>query len=97
MAAVVRLELAAREALGVLKPSRVWVTLLPASILGSYVAMLLWLGGFKWATASTASVLNQLSSVFTIILARVYLKEQVSGRRALGAAAAVAGAAMILL
>lgn len=86
-----------RSAIRVLAPSQVWVTLLPASILGSYVAMLLWLGGFKWATASTAAVLNQLSSVFTIILARVVLKEHVSGRRALGAVAAVAGAAIILV
>lgn len=86
-----------RAAVAVLRPSRVWGTLLPASVLGSYVAMLLWLGGFKWASASTASVLNQLSSVFTLALARLYLKEPVSGRRAVGALAAVAGAALILL
>ncbi len=86
-----------RPALKVLVPAPVWRTLLPASFLGSYVAMLLWLGGFKWTSASTASVLNQLSSVFTLALARFYLKEPVSGRRALGAAAAVAGAAIILV
>lgn len=86
-----------RSAVRVLRPSRVWATLLPASVLGSYVAMLLWLGGFKWASVSTASVLNQLSSVFTLALARLYLKEPVSGRRAVGALAAVAGATIILL
>ncbi len=86
-----------RASMRVLKPSRVWATLLPASILGSYIAMLLWLGGFKWASASRAAVLNQLSSVFTIVLARIYLKEHVSGRRALGAAAAVAGAVIIVV
>jgi drug/metabolite transporter (DMT)-like permease len=86
-----------RSAMAVLKPGPVWRTLLPASVLGSYIAMLFWLGGFKWASVSTASVLNQLSSVFTIVLARMYLGEPVTRRRALGAAAAVAGAAIILV
>jgi len=81
----------------VLWPSRVWRTLVPASVLGSYVAMLLWLGGFKWASASTASVLNQLSTVFTIVLAWIFLGERLSLRRALGAALAVAGALLVLL
>jgi drug/metabolite transporter (DMT)-like permease len=65
--------------------------------LGSYVAMLLWLGGFKWASASIAAVLNQLSSIFTMILARVVLLEPVTPRRALGAAVAVGGAVLILV
>src|SRR5690606_17896543 len=33
-----------REALAALRPSQTWKTLLPASVLGSYVAMLFWLG-----------------------------------------------------
>ena len=86
-----------RSAFSIFKPSKVWRTLVPASILGSYVAMLLWLGGFKWANASTAAVLNQLSSVFTIVLARIYLGEAVTPRRAVGAGAAVVGALLILL
>jgi drug/metabolite transporter (DMT)-like permease len=85
-----------REALQAFRPDRAWRTLIPASVLGSYVAMLLWLGGFKWAPASVASVLNQMSTVFTIILARIILKEAISPRRALGALAAVAGAAWII-
>ena len=44
-----------------------------------------------------AAVLNQVSSVFTIILARVFLAEPVSRRRALGASAAIAGALLVLL
>lgn len=85
-----------REALAVFRTRSVWKTLLPASVLGSYVAMLFWLGGFKWADASVASVLNQLSAVFTMVLAWVFLGERLSGRRALGALAAVVGAALIL-
>lgn len=86
-----------RSALLVLRPSPAWRTLVPASVLGSYVAMLLWLGGFKWASASVASVLNQMSTVFTIVLARVVLAEPITKRRALGALAAIAGALVVSL
>lgn len=86
-----------RGALRALVPSTTWYTLLPASLFGSYLALLLWLGGFKWTDVSIAAVLNQLSSVFTIVLARVILKEPVSPRRAFGAAGALAGALVILL
>lgn len=86
-----------RDAFAVFRPAPVWRTLIPASILGTYVSMLLWLGGFKWTSASVASVLNQLSSVFTIALAWLVLREPVSGRRATGGLVAVAGAILVLL
>ncbi len=85
-----------RHGLDALRPGPVWKTLLPASVLGSYVAMLFWLGGFKHTDASTASVLNQMATVFTIVLARIILKETVSPRRATGAGAAVLGALLVL-
>jgi drug/metabolite transporter (DMT)-like permease len=81
----------------VLRPSPVWRTLLPASFLGSYVAMLFWLGGFKWTTASRAAVLNQMSTVFTIVFARVFLAEPLSRLRAAGAVVAMAGALCVIL
>ncbi|MEZ4441846.1 MAG: DMT family transporter [Polyangiaceae bacterium] len=85
-----------REALQALRPNPAWRSLLPASVLGSYVAMLCWLGGFKWALASTAAVLNQTSSVSTMVLARVWLKEPLSLRRAAGGLVAVIGAITIV-
>jgi len=84
------------EVLGVLGRRDVWRTLIPASVLGTYVAMLFWLGGFKWAPVSVASVLNQLASVFTVILAWLMLGESLSGRRITGTLAAVAGAALVM-
>ncbi len=86
-----------RGVLRVFWPSRTWRTLVPASVLGTYLAMLLWLGGFKWAQASNASVLNQASSVFTIGLAWLILGERVSRRRVAGAAMALAGAVVVML
>lgn len=83
--------------LAVFRPGPVWRTLVPAAVLGNYVAMFLWLGGFKWAPASVAAVLNQMATVFTILLARIFLAEPISPRRALGGATAVAGAVFVLL
>ena len=86
-----------RSALAVLKPSPVWRTLMPAAVLGAYISMLFWLGGFKYADASVAAVLNQLSTVFTMLFAWALLKEKPSGRRLLGGLIAVAGAVVVLL
>jgi drug/metabolite transporter (DMT)-like permease len=78
-------------------PQRVWRNLVPAAVLGTYVSMLLWLGGVKYTSSSTAAVLNQLSAVFTLILARFWLKEPMSLRRILGGSASIAGALVILI
>lgn len=87
----------ARPALKILRPSLVWRTLGPAAFLGSYLSMILWLGGFKWANVSVASVLNQMTVVFTLVLARVFLGETLSRRRSVGALFALSGALVILL
>ncbi|NUN15693.1 MAG: DMT family transporter [Myxococcales bacterium] len=87
----------ARPALGIILPSKVWRTLAPAAFLGSYLSMMLWLGGFKWTSVSTASVLNQMTVVFTLILARVFLGETLSHRRTVGAALALTGALVVLV
>lgn len=86
-----------RGALAVLKPNRAWRTLVPAAVLSAYLSMLLWLGGFKWTTASRASVLNQLTTVFTIVFAWIFLGETLSKRRAAGALAAACGALVVVL
>jgi drug/metabolite transporter (DMT)-like permease len=86
-----------RTALLAFRPGPAWRTLIPAGVLGAYVSLLLWLGGLKWADASVAAVLNQMSTVFTIVLARVVLGEVLSRRKALGAGLAVAGAVVIVV
>ena len=86
-----------RPALAVLRPQAVWKTLFPASFLGSYLAMMCWLGGFKWADASVAAVLGQTATVFTIALGVLILREPLTRRRVVGAALALAGAVAIVL
>ncbi len=79
-------------------PQPVWTRLVPAMFLGTYVSMLLWLGGVKYTPSTSASsVLNQLSVLFTLVLARVWLKEPMSARKMLGGGASLAGAIVILL
>lgn len=97
LVAVLLLRRDRRETFRVFAPQPVWRHLVPASFLGTYVAILLWLGGMKYTSASIASILNQLSVVFTLLLARVVLHEPLSARRLLGGSASLAGALVIVL
>ena len=81
-----------RVILGVLLPSPAWKIVLPASIVGNYMAMLAWLAGFKYTLVSVAAILNQLSTIFTFILAAVFLKEPVTLPRMVAIVMAVSGA-----
>ncbi len=78
------------------RPQPLWRSLIPAAILGPYVSLLLWLGGFKWAPASLAAMLNQMATVYILVLARVVLKERLSGRQVAGATIAAGGAVWIV-
>lgn len=75
----------------------VWKTMLPPSIMGTWISLLLWLGGFKWAPASVAAVLNQMATIYILVLARLFLKESIRPQQALGALLAAVGALFIIL
>ncbi|HSA24631.1 MAG TPA: DMT family transporter, partial [Myxococcota bacterium] len=64
------------------RPSRVWRVSVPAALVGTYLSLLLWLLGMKHTTTTTASVLNQLSTIFVIILATLFLREKLTWRKA---------------
>lgn len=81
----------------VLQPSRSWWTMVPASILGTYLAMIFWVGGFKYTKASIAAVLNQTSTVFALILATLILKEPFTKRKMTAAILAFGGVAVVTL
>ena len=81
-----------RVILAVLVPSAAWKIILPASIVGNYLAMLAWLAGFKYTLVSVAAILNQLSTIFTFVLAAIFLKEPVTLPRLVAIALAVTGA-----
>jgi len=79
-----------------LKFSRAWITALPASVCGNFVALILWVAGMKYTTASQAAILNQMSSIFIFILAAVFLKEKITTNKILAICLAVTGACLTI-
>ncbi|NVK21586.1 MAG: DMT family transporter [Kangiellaceae bacterium] len=68
-----------------------WSGLIIASVFASYLAMILWLAGFKYTSASVASVLNETANIFIVLLAWLFLKEELSKRKITGISLAFAG------
>lgn len=75
-----------------LKPSKTWYWAFPASVSGNYLAMVLWLAGMKYTMVSVAAILNQLSTVFIVVLSSLFLKERLTVSRITATVMAVAGA-----
>lgn len=72
-----------------------WKWMVPMSILGPFLATLFWVGGFKYTTPGRAAIYNQMSTVFIIILARIFLKEDLSPRSLVGVGLAACGAIVV--
>jgi drug/metabolite transporter (DMT)-like permease len=68
-----------------------WKTIITASVVGTYLAMIFWLAGFKYADASVASVLNETSNIFIVLMAWLFLKEDLGVRKVIGMAIAFSG------
>ena len=66
--------------------------LVPAAFFGSYLSLILWMGGMKYAKASVAAVLNQLNTIFIVIIAAIFLKERLTGWKVLAVVLAFVGA-----
>ena len=80
-----------------LKPGPVWKYCLPASVLGSYLAMIFWVAGFTYtAKAGVAAILNQTTTIFAIILATLILKESFTRRKLLAVTFAMFGVLLVL-
>jgi len=78
--------------LGPLLEPRNWKALVPAAFFGSYLSLLLWMGGMKYAKASVAAILNQLNTIFIVIIAAIFLKERLTGWKLLAVILAFVGA-----
>lgn len=74
-----------------------WVSIIMGSLLGTWLALIVWMAGFKYTQASTASILNQSSVIFIVILAAVFLKEPIGWKKALGSILGFGGIAAIFL
>ena len=67
-----------------------------ACVLSVYVAMLMWVAGFKYADASVAAVLNQTGTIFTVLMAVWLLKEPSNRRTWIGTGLAFGGVLLTL-
>jgi len=73
------------------RPGAHWRVAIPAAIVGTYIAMITWILGLKYTFASKASILNQTSSIFVIVLAALFLREKITVRRGMAVALAIGG------
>lgn len=85
-----------RERLHALRPGPGWKHAIPGTVLGSYVALMLWIAGMKHTAVGKAAVLNQTSTIYTLVLASLLLGEKFTRRTALAAGLALAGVLLVL-
>lgn len=79
------------------RPRRVWRFTLPATVLGSYVSLMLWLAGMKYTQAGTAAILNQTSTIFILVFATIFLREALTRRKFIAAGLAICGILLVTL
>lgn len=73
-----------------------WRKLVFASFIGQFLAMILWLAGYKFTQASVAAILNETASVFILLLAAIWLKEPLTRRALLGVGLTLSGVSCML-
>ncbi|MEO0092490.1 MAG: DMT family transporter [candidate division WOR-3 bacterium] len=70
---------------------------LSGTFCGTYLALVIWLAGMKYTSASIASSLNQTSSVFVFIFAAIILKEKINLQRIIALLEAITGVFLVFL
>jgi drug/metabolite transporter (DMT)-like permease len=79
------------------RPSRVWRVTVPGAVLGTYIAMVVFIVGFAKTTAGIAGVLSQTSNIFVLVLAAVFLRERVTARKVAAIGIAFVGAVIVVI
>ena len=73
-----------------------WPKLALAAFVGQFLAMVLWLAGYKYTLASVAAVLNETASIFILLLAAIWLKEPLTRRAVAGVVLTFSGVCFML-
>ncbi len=74
-----------------------WKYAFPATILGSFFALILWVSAFKFTSVNSAAILNQTNTIFIVIFASLFLKEKFTIRRFFATVLGMAGSVIVLL
>lgn len=74
-----------------------WGMILLATLLASYLGILLWLAGYKLIPASVAAILNETNTSFIVLLAWLVLGESINRRKLMGLLLTIAGVMLMLL
>lgn len=69
--------------------------LLVACLMSAYVSYVLWLLGYKYNDASVAAILNSTSTLFTVILATIILRERLSKKIVAATFLAIGGVLLV--
>ncbi|MEZ5470976.1 MAG: DMT family transporter [Marinicella sp.] len=82
--------------LGILKSKgKYW--LLFGAILGQYLSTMVWVAGYKYTSASVASILNETASIFILLLGWLILKEPINKQKMIGAVISITGVMVVLI
>jgi drug/metabolite transporter (DMT)-like permease len=81
--------------LGTLASGQSWKYTVSGSFVGTYLALVLWLAGMKFAQVSVVAALNQTSNIFIFIFAAVFLNESINLRRAAAIFLGVTGSVLV--
>ena len=69
--------------------------LVAGAFFGTYLSVIFWLAGFKYTLSGRAAIYNQLSTIFIMIMATVFLGEKMSGKKWIAVILAVFGALVV--
>jgi len=86
-----------QQFLSVLKSKETLKYALPGTILGNFLAMTIWIAGFKYTDVHSAAILNQTSTIFIVIFASILLKEPFNTRRTIATLLAFSGAVVVII
>ncbi|GJM09011.1 MAG: hypothetical protein DHS20C11_12870 [Lysobacteraceae bacterium] len=74
-----------------------WRRIVIASVFGTYLAMMAFMGGYRYTDASVASVLNETAAMFIMLFAWMFLGETLSPRKISGVCLTFFGVVLMLV